>query len=162
MIVMSFLLNAYWAKSRRSQPVGCGLPCPPELEKLLATNSRCVVPSVTDGNCALHAFAISLVGEASRNKALSATNVYKQLLPVEWVIGADNTAKETNNKWMCWSLIWLLCVLSETVLWSVMLTFLLVGHTHDMVDRLLSRVNVGLRGRNDSAGKQKIIVNNHK
>ena len=139
MIVMSFLLNAYWAKSRRSQPVGCGLPCPPELEKLLATNSRCVVPSVTDGNCALHAFAISLVDEASRNKALSATNAYKQLLPVEWVIGADR----------------LLCVLSETVLWSVMLTFLLVGHTHDMVDRLFSRVNVGLRGRNYSAGKQK-------
>ena len=124
---MSFLLNAYWAKPRRSQPVGCGLPCPPELENLLATYSRCVVPSVTDGNCALHAFAISLVGEASRNKALSATNAYKQLLPVEWVIGADR----------------LLCVLSETVLWSVMLTFLLVGHTHDMVDRLFSRVNVG-------------------
>ena len=139
MIVMSFLLNTYWAKSRRSQPVGCGLPCPPELEKLLATNSRCVVPSVTDGNCALHAFAISLVGEASRNKALSATNAYKQPLPVEWVIGADR----------------LLCVLSETVLWSVMLTFLLVGHTHDMVDRLFSRVNVGLRGRNESADKQK-------
>ena len=139
MIVMSFLLNAYWAKSRRSQPVGCGLPCPPELEKLLATNSRCVVPSVTDGNCALHAFAISLVGEASRNKALSATNAYKQLLPVEWVIGADR----------------LLCVLSETVLWSVMLAFLLVGNTHDMVDRLFSRVKVGLRGRNESADKQK-------
>ena len=76
-------------------------------------------------------------------------------LPKEWVIGADNTAKETKNKFMCWSLMWLLCVLSETKLWSVVLTFLLVGHTHDMVDRLFSRVNVGLRGRNDSAGKQK-------
>ena len=89
MIVMSFLLNAYWAKSRRSQPAGCGLPCPPELEKLLATSSRCVVPSVTDGNCALHAFAISLVDEASRNKALSATNAYKQLLPF-WRAGVDD------------------------------------------------------------------------
>ena len=37
-------------------------------------------------------------------------------LPAEWVIGADNTAKETENKWMCWSLMWLLCVLSEMVL----------------------------------------------
>ena len=87
MIVMSFLLT-HWAKSRRSQPVGCGLPCPPELEKLLATNSRCVVPSVTDGNCALHAFAISLVDEASRNKALSATSAYKQLHSF-WRVGVD-------------------------------------------------------------------------
>ena len=88
MIVMSFLLTAYWAKSRRSQPVGCGLPCPPELEALLATNSRCAVPSVTDGNCALHAFAISLVDEASRNKDLSTTNAYKQLLH-SWRDGVD-------------------------------------------------------------------------
>ena len=75
-------------------------------------------------------------------------------LPVEWVIGADNTVKDTKNQWMCWSLIWLPCVLSETVLWSVMLTFLLVGHTHDMVDRIFSRLKVVLRGRNDSADKQ--------
>ena len=75
-------------------------------------------------------------------------------LPVEWVIGAGNTGKETKNQWMCWSLIWLQCVLSETVLWSVMLTFLLVGHTHDMVDRIFSRLKVVLRGRNNSAGKQ--------
>ena len=88
MIVMSFLLTAYWAKSRRSQPVGCGLPCPPELEALLATNSRCAVPSVTDGNCALHAFAINLVDEASRNKDLSTTNAYKQLLH-SWRDGVD-------------------------------------------------------------------------
>ena len=88
MIVMSFLLTAYWAKSRRSQPVGCGLPCPPELEALLATNSRCAVPAVTAGNCALHAFAISLVDEASRNKDLSMTNADKQLLH-SWRDGVD-------------------------------------------------------------------------
>ena len=81
--------------------------------------------------------------------------------PVEWVIGADKTAKETKNQWMCWSLIWLLCVLSETVLWSVMLTFLLVGHTHDMVDRIFSRLKVVLRGRNDSADKQKRIIESY-
>ena len=72
-------------------------------------------------------------------------------LPAEWVIGADNTAKETKNKWMCWSLIWLLCVTSETVLWSILLTFLLVGHTHDRVDRRFSRVKAILRGRNETA-----------
>ena len=75
-------------------------------------------------------------------------------LPAGWVIGADNTAKETNNKWMCWSLMWLLCVLSETKLWSVVLTFLLVGHTHDRIDRLFSRVKVALRGRSDSADNE--------
>ena len=80
MIVMSFLLTAYWAKLRRSQPVVCGLPCPPELEALLATNSREVVQSVTDGNCALHAFAISLLDEASWNKVLSSNKAYTQLL----------------------------------------------------------------------------------
>ena len=75
-------------------------------------------------------------------------------LPTEWVIGADNTAKETKNKFMCWSLMWLLCVLSETKLWSVVLTFLLVGHTHDRIDRLFSRVKVALRGRSDSADNE--------
>ena len=75
-------------------------------------------------------------------------------LPAEWVIGADNTAKETKNKFMCWSLMWLLCVLSETKLWSVVLTFLLVGHTHDRIDRRFSRVKVALRGRSDSADNE--------
>ena len=80
MIVMTFLLTGYWAQSRHPKPVSCGLPCPPELEALLATNSREVVPSVTDGNCALHAFAISIVDEAPRNMVLSTRNAYKQLL----------------------------------------------------------------------------------
>ena len=75
-------------------------------------------------------------------------------LPTELVIGADNTANETKNKFMCWSLMWLLCVLSETKLWSVVLTFLLVGHTHDRVDRLFSRVKTALRGRSDSADNE--------
>ena len=78
----------------------------------------------------------------------------EQHLATEWVIGADNTAKETKNKFMCWSLMWLLCVLSETKLWSVVLTFLLVGHTHDRVDRLFSRVKTALRGRSDSADNE--------
>ena len=88
MIVMTFLLTGYWAQSRHTLPSTGGLPCPPELKALLATNSREVVPSVTDGNCALHAFAISLVDEASRNKDLSTTNAYKQLLH-SWRDGVD-------------------------------------------------------------------------
>ena len=59
-------------------------------------------------------------------------------LPHEFCIGADNTAKETKNKFFVWALIWLLCVMEGEVLWSVLLTFLLVGHTHDKLDRLFS------------------------
>ena len=101
MIVMSFLLTAYWAKSRRSQPVGCGLPCPPELEALLATNSREVVQSVTDGNCALHAFAISIVDEAPRNMVLSTTNAYNQLLSA-WRAGVDEANAYLRRRCVDW------------------------------------------------------------
>ena len=88
MIVMTFMLTGYWAQSRHPKPVSGGLPCPPELEALLATNSREVVQSVTDGNCALHAFAISIVDEASRNEVLPRTNAYKQLHSA-WRAGVD-------------------------------------------------------------------------
>ena len=37
-------------------------------------------------------------------------------VPEEWAIGADNTPKETNNKYVCWGLIWLLCVMIDTPL----------------------------------------------
>ena len=88
MIVMTFMLTGYWAQSRHPKPVSGGLPCPPELEALLATNSREVVQSVTDGNCALHAFAISIVDEAPRNMNLSTMNAYKKLLSA-WRAGVN-------------------------------------------------------------------------
>ena len=88
MIVMMFMLTGYWAQSRHPKPGSCGLPCPPELEALLATNSREVVQSVTDGNCALHAFAIIIVDEYPRNMVLSTTNAYNQLISA-WRAGVD-------------------------------------------------------------------------
>ena len=62
----------------------------------------------------------------------------EQQLPEEWVVGADNTPKETKNKFVMWGFMWLLCVLSDTHMSSIMACFLLVGHTHDKIDRFFS------------------------
>ena len=59
----------------------------------------------------------------------------EQQLPEEWVVGADNIPKETKNKFVMWGFMWLLCVLSDTHLSSSIMCFLLVGHTHDKIDR---------------------------
>ena len=58
-------------------------------------------------------------------------------LPEELYLGADNTPKETKNKYGCWWCMWLMCVMliHNLPLHSVCLVFLLVGHTHDDIDR---------------------------
>ncbi len=67
-------------------------------------------------------------------------------LPQQFHIGADNTYKETKNQVVLWFLVWLLCVLEPTPLWTVTLQFLLVGHTHDALDRFFSRVVAAISG----------------
>lgn len=69
-------------------------------------------------------------------------------LPRIFHIGADNTPKETKNGTMINFLVWLLCSLSETCLWKVQLGFMLVGHTHDNLDRFYSRLCAALKGKN--------------
>jgi len=65
----------------------------------------------------------------------------------ELIIHTDNTAKETKNNIMMHMLIWLLCVLpAETPLKSILLGFLIVGHTHNKVDRMFSRFKVAVSG----------------
>ena len=68
-------------------------------------------------------------------------------LPEELNIGADNTPKETKNQYTFWFLIWLLCALEGTPLKVIGVMFLLVGHTHNKLDRLFSRISVALRGK---------------
>ena len=68
-------------------------------------------------------------------------------LPEEFYIGADNTPKETKNTFFVFFLIWLLCNLDNTPLWLLTLLFLLVGHTHNGLDRFFSRLSVALTGR---------------
>ena len=46
-----------------------------------------------------------------------------------------------------WFLVWLLCALDSTPLWRIDVLFLLVGHTHNKLDRLFSRIAVALAGR---------------
>ena len=83
-------------------------------------------------------------------------------VPEELYLGADNTPKETKNKYGCWWCIWLLCVClrHNLPLHSICLVFLIVGHTHDDIDRFFSRVRVAVAGRDyyTVAGLMKIIV----
>ena len=67
-------------------------------------------------------------------------------VPEEFFVGADSTPKETKNNVFCWWLIWLLCVLQDTCLWSTGMLCLIVGHTHDKIDRLRSMLKIALRG----------------
>ena len=66
-------------------------------------------------------------------------------LPEEFNIGADNTYKETTNQSTSWFAVWLLCVLEGTSLTTILCCFLMVGHTHDALDRFFSRLVVALR-----------------
>ena len=68
-------------------------------------------------------------------------------LPRQWSICADNTRKETKNQVTMWFIVWLLCALDGTSLWKVDVLFLLVGHTHNKLDRFFSRIAVALAGR---------------
>ena len=67
-------------------------------------------------------------------------------VPEKWSIGADNAPKEQKNKYFVWGLIWPICVTQSTPLWSTTMLFLIVGHTHDKIDRFFSRHRVALRG----------------
>ena len=68
-------------------------------------------------------------------------------VPEEFHIGADNTPKETKNQYTFWFLMWLLSALDDTPLKVICCLFLLVGHTHNKLDRLFSRISVALRGK---------------
>ena len=68
-------------------------------------------------------------------------------LPEALTIGADNTPKETKKQYAFWFFVWLLCALNDTPLRVINVVFLMVGHTHNKLDRLFSRISVALRGR---------------
>ena len=74
----------------------------------------------------------------------------EQRMPEELYVGADNTYKETKNQYVLWAFVWFLCLCTKLglPLWKISLVFLMVGHTHDALDRFVSRVFMALRGRN--------------
>ena len=58
------------------------------------------------------------------------------------VMDPDNTQKESKNQHMIHFQIWLLCCLVGTPLFSFSTVFLIVGHTHNALDRFLSMLSV--------------------
>lgn len=68
-------------------------------------------------------------------------------LPNTLVIAADNTRKETKNQTTMWFLIWLLCALNGSSLCRIEVIFLLVGHTHNQLDRFFSRLGAAIAGQ---------------
>ena len=68
-------------------------------------------------------------------------------LPLEFLVGADNTVKETKNTCFIAFSMWLLCVLDDSCLWSIVFFSLLVGHTHDPLDRFFALLKLALHGR---------------
>lgn len=78
---------------------------------------------------------------------LHATALEEQHLPTTLVIAADNTRKETKNQTTMWFLIWLLCALNGTALCQIEVIFLLVGHTHNQLDRFFSRLGAAIAGQ---------------
>ena len=74
------LLPSYGVRQRRVQPTP-QIHVPPDLHKTLYTNNLEVChETVTDGNCGVHGFALSLRAVGLTNKRLSATHVYKEFL----------------------------------------------------------------------------------
>ena len=71
-------------------------------------------------------------------------------IPEEFVVNADNTPKETKNQVMMHFAIWLLCVFAGTPLYSLLFCFLLVGHTHNRLDRFFGMLARCLRGHDYS------------
>ena len=68
-------------------------------------------------------------------------------LPPEFRLGPDNTPKGPMSHHTIRFLIWMLCALAGTPLTRIAVEFLMVGHTHNKLDRLFFRISVALRGK---------------
>ena len=65
-------------------------------------------------------------------------------LPAKLIIHADNTGAETKNTIVLFWAAWMLANAKSTALLEIEFVFLMVGHTHDLVDQFFSRVNRAL------------------
>ena len=77
LLLMSFLLARYWARPRQTC-AGAAIRCPEALVRDLAHNSLEVSDTVTDGNCGVHGFGLSLADGGKHNKILSSTHAFKE------------------------------------------------------------------------------------
>ena len=71
----------------------------------------------------------------------------EKVLPEEWFINPDNTCKETKNNICIDFVVWLLINLDGTSLWSVNFVYMLVGHTHNKLDRFFSMLKKATQGQ---------------
>ena len=73
------LLLTYTNRQRQLQPCNSAVHCPPRLVAELAANGlELALDTLTDGNCGLHGFAISLLDGGKRYAALSNTHAFKK------------------------------------------------------------------------------------
>ena len=77
LLLMAFLLARYWARPRHTC-AGPAIWCPEDLVRDLAHNSLEVSDTVTNGNCGVHAFGLSLADAGKHNKILSSTLAFKE------------------------------------------------------------------------------------
>lgn len=68
-------------------------------------------------------------------------------LPRHFFIQADNTPKETKNTITLFAAVWLLCQLRDTRLESIEFGYLVVGHTHDLIDATFAYVSKAVHGQ---------------
>ena len=68
-------------------------------------------------------------------------------LPSRLFIQADNTVKETKNTICLFAAAWLLAQLKGTRLQSIEFGYLVVGHTHDLIDAMFAYISKALAGR---------------
>jgi hypothetical protein len=69
-------------------------------------------------------------------------------LPRRLFIQADNTAKETKNTIVLFAAAWLLANLKGTRLERIEFGYLIVGHTHDLIDAFFAYINKAVHGQN--------------
>lgn len=65
-------------------------------------------------------------------------------LPRRLILQADNTPKETKNTITLAMAVWVLAQLQQTRLQSIEFCYLIVGHTHDLIDAIFSFVSRAL------------------
>ena len=73
--------------------------------------------------------------------------VHQRSLPRELGLASDNTTKETKNATCYIWALWLLAVLRGGPMELIRFLQLIVGHTHDALDRFYSRLKAAIRGR---------------
>lgn len=83
-------------------------------------------------------------------------------VPRRLFVQADNTAKETKNTIVLFAAAWLLAQLQHTRLQSIEFGYLVVGHTHDLIDAIFAYTSKALHGEDVLSIPEMFTVLNRK